>query len=99
MNPEQRRAHLVLINQPLLDAWEARAKLCNEGDKCWDEGYKHFDEGSELRIKGTELWNNGTKLWRSAVLAAYGSIEMTWENNYASCTLANGERYGYEGHE
>ena len=120
MTPEQRRAHLVLINQPLLDAWEARVKLCDEGgklydegNKLWGEGFKLYsegvklysegrklcDEGRKLWGDGGKLWGEGNKLWRDAVRAAYGDIEMTWENDYNSCTLANGERYGYDGHE
>ncbi|HLF66775.1 MAG TPA: hypothetical protein VI522_04085, partial [Gammaproteobacteria bacterium] len=59
-------------------------------------GRKLRDEGNKLCDEGRELYNEGFKLWCDAVRAAYGDIGMTWENDYNSCTLANGERYGYE---
>jgi hypothetical protein len=84
MTPDQRRAHLILHGQTLLDAWTARCKLRAEGRKLWAEGAKLWDEGAKLIAKGDELWTE-------AVRQEFGGIIMKWVGR--DCHLGNGEVY------
>lgn len=93
MTPEQRRAHLVLHGQTLLDAWQARTKLCAEGLKLLAEGLKLLAEANRLGTKGVRLWAEGSKLWTDAVAAEFGpDCTITWQDG-TTCILGCGETY------
>ena len=47
MTPDQRRAHLILHGQTLLDEWT--------------EGHKLFAEGDKLRVEGDKLWADAVR--------------------------------------
>ena len=106
MTPNQRRAHLILHGQTLLDEWRQRCKLWDEGSerfaegvKLWDEGEELQTEGDKLRAKGRKLWakgsklyDEGRKLWADAVLKEFGpGCTVAWDGD--TCTLSVGEGY------
>src|ERR1700731_4778615 len=93
---DNRRAHNVLHGQTLLDEWQARNKICAEGNKNSAEGNKLRTEGNKLYAEGNKLRDEGNKLWTEAVLAEFGpACTITWDTDPGGCTLSNGERYDY----
>ena len=99
MTPDQRRAHLILHGQTLLDEWtqwcKLRAeshKLCVKGDKLCAEGDKHHAEVRKLWAEGGKLQAEGGKLWADAVRKEFGpGCTMEWGGD--TCTLSVGEVY------
>ncbi len=103
MTPLERKAHLVLQGQSLLDEWEQRCRLFAEGNKLWVKGHKLRVEGRNLRTEGSKLWvkghtlyvegsklrDEGSKIWGDAIAGA--GLTMTWSGT--TCTLSNGEIY------
>ena len=109
MTPDQRRAHLILHGQTLLDEWTQRGKLYAEGGKLYAEGDKLFAEGDKLQAEanklwaeggklyaeGAKLWAEGRKLWADAVRKEFGpGCTVTWEDG--TCTLSMGEVYALD---
>ena len=89
MTPDQRRAHLILHGQTLLDEWTQRCKLYAEGDKLWAEGGA---EGLSLFTEANKLWAEGSKLWADAVRKEFGpGCTIEWDGD--TCTLSVGEVY------
>ena len=86
MDKEQRRAHLVLQGQTLLDEWlEFVAKwsngswsttLCPDSGSCW-------------RVS-TQLYSNSAKAWHVAVLAELGDAGVIYWTR-EGCEISNGE--------
>ncbi len=64
MTPLERKAHLTLQGQSLLDEWEQRCKL--------------LMESSRLRSRGVKLRVEAHMLWRGAVDAA--GLTMVWSS-------------------
>ena len=92
MTPDQRRAHLILHGQTLLDEWTQSDKLQAKGRKLRDEGHKLRAEGRKLRAEGGLLYAEGEELWADAVLKEFGpGCTMTWDGG--TCTLSVGEVY------
>ena len=92
MTPDQRRAHLILHGQTLLDEWTQRGKLWAEGRKLWAEGRELFAGGRKLFAEGDKLWAEGDKLWADAVRKEFGpGCTMEWDGD--TCTLSVGEVY------
>src|ERR1700731_4219643 len=60
---DNRRAHNVLHGQTLLDEWQARKKICAEGNKLWTEGHKLWTEGHKICAEGHKICAEGNKLW------------------------------------
>ncbi len=110
MTPLERKTHLVLLGQSLLDEWDARYRLRVEGDKLWGEanklwrasdnlrreGSKLFAEGNKLYDESSKLYDEGNGLWADAVTAA--SLTMEWVDA-DTCELSNGEIYYATRHE
>ena len=99
MTPAQRRAHLILHGQTLLDEWTEGHKLFAEGSKLCAEGHKLYAEGAKLQAEGIKLYAEGAKLqaegiklWADAVLKEFGpGCTMAWYEG--TCTLSVGEVY------
>ena len=92
MTPDQRRAHLILHGQTLLDEWTQSSKLYAEDDKLYAEGHKLRAEGRKLQAEGDKLLAEGSKLWADAVLKEFGpGCTMEWDSG--TCTLGGGEVY------
>jgi len=74
-------------HEAIADAWAARNKLRDEGDKRYIEGYKLYidcyelrDEADKLYIEGYRLFAEGRKLYRDAVTAKHGDeAVIDWE--------------------
>ena len=72
--------------------WAEGNKLNDEGNKLWAEGDKLRAEGNKLRAEGDKLRAEGDFTFISAVIAVYGNMEITWENNDA---IVYGVRYEF----
>lgn len=57
MNPEQRRAHLSLHGQTLLDAWQERCKTIDKSSRLLSDGYELMRRGDMLLTEKTNSFH------------------------------------------
>ena len=91
MTPEQRRAHLVLQGQTLLDEWLTRCAAIHEETEII-AGVLTIPEYSAAIHRR----NEASRDWAVAVHAEFGmGCTMRWSKDslQCDCTLSNGEVY------
>lgn len=88
MTPEQRRAHLILIGQPLLDEW---LEYC----RAW-VGVGGPAHGPDRMLSAGDI----VRQWRAAVEREYGDRSLgTWAGNRGEdFVMKNGDYYTFVAH-